>query len=77
MRQRTLEEPDISRSVLKSGINFFRDPSPVPGRQRRISSLQFTFTNPPHVTRLEEKQLASDHRYCIKVCLTSIRLERR
>lgn len=76
LRQFTLEKPDIARLVLKSSINFAWDSSPVPGCQCWISILEFTITDPPHITRLKEKQLASDHGYSIKVSLASIRLGR-
>ena len=59
----TLKEPDVPRLVLKGGVDAVGNPPPVTGRQRRVPALQVPVPDAPHVARLEEEQLPSDHRH--------------
>lgn len=73
----TLEEPNIPRLVFKGGIDVAGDPAPVPGRQRRVTTLQMAVPDPPNVAGLKEEQLPSDHGDGVEVRLAGVRLESR
>lgn len=75
----TLEEPNVSRFVLKGGVDLAGDPLPVSGGQRWVTTLQAPRSSgvpdSPHVARLKKEQLPSDHRDGVKVCLAGVRLQ--
>lgn len=73
----TLEEPNIPRLIFKGGIDVAGNPAPVTGRQRRVAALQMAVPDPPHVARLKEEQLSSDHGDGVEVRLAGVRLQSR
>lgn len=73
----TLKEPNIPWLVFKGGVDVVGNPPPVAGCQRRVTTLQMPVPDPPHVARLEEEQLPSNHRHGIKVRLAGVGLENK
>ena len=70
----TLKEPNIPWLVFKGGIDVVGNPPPVTGRQCWVTALQMPVPDSPHVSRLKEEQLPSDHRHGIKVRLAGVGL---